>query len=369
MKRFINFGSIEQFRTVIKNISRMAQYRGQDTEGNAIMDRSAKLPTLVAIASEKIHGTNASVCFSNVDGFWVQSKNNIITVEEDNAECALFAEKNQEHWMKIIGSLADAYEIDLDENIISLYFEWSGGNIQKQSAVAGLDKRAIIFQHFKVSPLESRLDEQGEEESARWLETRVNEAWVDDVDRNIWNIMNFDTWKFEIDFEQALMSQDKFIKLVEETIEPNSPMGKAMGKEGNIGEGIVVTFTFSNTIHRFKVKGEKHSRGHGRVKKLNPTDEVFEQKKIDFVNNTACQEFRLEQAWQSVFGIGNEIQEPTVKATGDFLRAVVADVMKEESDLMAEAGLEPKDVNGMISRVARAWFMLALDVEAGIKSP
>ena len=40
--------------------------------------------------------------------------------------------------------------------------------------------------------------------------------------------------------------------------------------------------------------------------------------------------------------------------------------MKEEILEMHERGLEPKEVNGMISKVARTWFMEELDREVGL---
>jgi hypothetical protein len=50
-----------------------------------------------------------------------------------------------------------------------------------------------------------------------------------------------------------------------------------------------------------------------------------------------------------------------MKFTGDFLRAVINDVIKEELDIMAEKGLEPKEVNKHISAIARKWFMTEMD--------
>ena len=43
------------------------------------------------------------------------------------------------------------------------------------------------------------------------------------------------------------------------------------------------------------------------------------------------------------------------------IRFVVSDVWKEETDVAFERGLEPKEVNGMISKAARQWFMGELD--------
>ena len=55
-----------------------------------------------------------------------------------------------------------------------------------------------------------------------------------------------------------------------------------------------------------------------------------------------------------------------IKGTGDFLRWVVNDIISEESDTMAENGLEPKEGNKKIRDASRAWFMKYLDSDAGI---
>jgi len=56
MKKFSKFPEIEQFRSAIHNIKHQAQYKGQDDDGNTIMDRNAKLPTIIAFGTEKLHG-------------------------------------------------------------------------------------------------------------------------------------------------------------------------------------------------------------------------------------------------------------------------------------------------------------------------
>jgi len=35
---------------------------------------------------------------------------------------------------------------------------------------------------------------------------------------------------------------------------------------------------------------------------------------------------------------------------------VINDIIKEESDIIAEAGLEPKDINSKVSEVAKQYF-------------
>ncbi len=353
MKRHINFGSIEQFRNIVKNVRSSSQYIGFDeVENKPIFDDTIKFPIITAIGTEKIHGTNAAVCFNSVDGFWVQSRENIITVEKDNAGCALAVESKKEQWMDIIHELAKEYNIDMFNNIISIYFEWAGGNIQKNSALSGLNKKAIIFKHFKVSNFNDSI------ERSTWYETKINGIWIEDIENEIYNIHNFDTYEIEIDFSRPDISQNKMIELINE-IEENSPVGKSFGIENNIGEGIVFTFLFKDELYRFKVKGEKHSTS--KVKTLKLVDSEKEQTKIDFANY-ATPSWRLEQAYQNVFDTING-GKGDIKKTGDFLRAVHFDIIKEENDILIEKGLEPKEVNGLISNIARAWLIEQLNNE------
>jgi len=204
MKRFISFGEIGQFRNCIKDITHAVRYKGEDDNGESVYDPTIKLPLIKAVGSEKIHGTNASVCYSNPDGFWVQSKKSIITPEKDNAGCAFTAEKNKNEWMPIIQKLAKCYNIDLNKNIVTMFFEWARGVIQKNSACSDMDKRAVIFRHFKVSPFD-------EGQPAVWLPTLLSTTWVDHKPSNIFNIMNYKTWEIVIDFENPLLSVNKMV--------------------------------------------------------------------------------------------------------------------------------------------------------------
>jgi len=237
-QRFISFGSIEQMPTVIKNVKRQAQFIGVDENGDAIYDSSKKAKPVTVTMSEKIHGTNAAVCYNNRTGFYVQSRKNIITPEKDNAGCAFAQTQNKEVWIDIIENLSARHDIDLDKYIISIFFEWAGGSIQKNACVSGLDKSAFIFQHFKVSPLIPLADSDGQMEPAKWFETSdfvddegdftVLKIWVEHPESNIYNVMNFPTWEVELDFERPDLARNKIIELVEKTIEPNSPLGCAL---------------------------------------------------------------------------------------------------------------------------------------------
>ena len=376
MKRMINMGSIEQFRTIVKNVQRTAQFVSYNEETKEVItNKEAKMPVITVIGTEKIHGTNAAVCYSNPDGFWVQSRKNIITPEKDNAGCAFQAMANKEQWMGIINALAKEYNIDLNENIISVYFEWSGGNIQKNSALTGLDKKAIIFQYFKVSPINPQTSNNGGEVGSVWKETKTNiyrkeigEIWECATHYNIYNIMNFPHISLDIDFDRPDIAQNKMIELAEE-IQYNSPVGNAFGIEKNIGEGYVFSgLDTKGNLIRWKVKTEAHSKGTGKVKTLKPVDEELENKKRKFVNEYAATEGRMDQMYTEIVHskYNGEASLMTMKDMGDYLSLIHRDVIKEEMDRMSEMGLEPKMVNSLISKVAREYFRDRLDTEVGI---
>ena len=346
MERFINFGSIEGFDSVIRNVRHAAQYAGLDENGDPVYNRDVKMPVIKAFGTEKIHGTNAAVCYNNIDGMWVQKRKSICTPLDDNAGCAFAANRDKDGWIEVIFRLQKIYNINLDTHNITVFYEWCGGNIQKKSALSGVEKKAIIFQHFKVSPIDNDAEELNV-----WYDTMG--ICPDDVKYGIYNISRFPTYEIEIDFNKPLLSQNEMIRLVKEVVEPASPVGKMFGQESNIGEGIVFVFMLGNTLQRFKVKGEEHA--NSKVKTLKPVDDVKEQAKIDFATYAASA-IRLEQAWQEVFGIENEKQEPSKKFMADFLRAVHTDVIKEEMHVLTEKGLEPKEVNSAISAIARRWF-------------
>lgn len=347
-KRLIKFPSIEQFRSVIRDVEHTAQYIGQDPETDEpIYNRGAKLPTITVGATEKLHGTNMAVCFSVQDGFWVQSRENIITTESDNAGCAFNAMQNKEAWIAIIYALATEHSINLNTHIISVYAEWCGGNIQSKSAASGLEKMTVIFRHFKVSPVENT-----EDEDAVWFETKAKDQWVEFTEKRIFNINKFPTYEFVIDFNQPMFSQNALVDLVENTIEPNSPFGRQFGIDGNIGEGIVCTFMLNGSLKQFKVKGSKHSAS--KVKTLKPVDNEKMQQ-IQDLAQSVTPAWRLEQ----MFALANDTangSSPVIQNMGMFLKLLNQDILKEESDVIAEAGFEPKEVFPVVAKIAKQWY-------------
>jgi len=343
MKRFIDFGKIPQFRGVIKDIKKTYRYNGVDED-----NKPAQMPTLEVQCYEKIHGTNGQVLFNNTDGIWCQSRKNILNLENNNAGFFLFVDSKEEVFTSIIQKLANDHNIDLNKFGIALAGEWAGGNIQKKSCVSGLDKMFIIFKYAKVF-----LIEDDDDFSSYWIDTKG----YDSTEDRIHNVATFGYETLSIDFDRPDIAQAKMIEMVE-YIENNSKIGKFFGKNDNIGEGYVCFLKDKNgVILRFKIKGEKHSQGTGRITKLSEVDIELENTKRKFVNEYACTPNRLDQMWTEMFGSNNEKLEPSIQQTGNVLRWLVNDVWSEETDIAIEMGLEPKSVNSLISKVGREYFI------------
>jgi hypothetical protein len=345
MSKFVKFPSIEQFRNVIRNVKEKTQFVKVDEDGNAVFDRNKELPILQYEGTVKLHGTNASVCGNKEGSIWVQSRNNIITIENDNAGFAFFVEKHKDYFEEMIDSLLNTFS---NAESIAIFGEFCGEGIQKGIALSKLPKMFVIF-GIKIIHFEDQ------KYLNKWLDSNyvhnIMEK-LDTTDINIYSIKQFETYKVDIDFNKPELIQNKLIELTE-LVETECPVGKAFGESG-IGEGIVwkpVDENYNNSGFWFKVKGEKHSVS--KVKKLASVDIEKVNSINEFVEKVVT-ENRLNQGLDYLKEQNLEID---IKNTGTFLKWLTSDVFKEEMDTLIGSGLEPKNVGGAISTKARKWFM------------
>src|SRR3989304_5339173 len=145
--KHISYPEIGQFRTIITNINRMVNFTGLDDKGEAIYDPSIPKPTLKFKGSVKLHGTNAGVSYNSQDGIWVQSRENIITPQQDNAGFAFFVESRKEVFLDMMRTVQMNNKIFIeDESLtISIFGEWAGKGIQKGMGITNLEKSFFIF--------------------------------------------------------------------------------------------------------------------------------------------------------------------------------------------------------------------------------
>lgn len=355
MKKHISFPSIEQFKNIVADINRTYNFVGLDENGVAIYDTSKQKPVLTFKGTVKLHGTNFGVCFNGIEGMWVQSRENIITPEKDNAGSAFFVHANRGAFQNLFYKIMLDKKIDINKNTISIYGEWAGSGIQKSVAISNIEKSLFIF-GVKITPHPS---DENDKPVAYWIDSsdlRCPEA-------KIYNIEDYETYTIEIDFNNPQLAQNKIIEMTLR-VEEECPVGKAFGHQG-IGEGIVFShMTPEGRVYRFKSKGEKHSKG-SKVTTLKPVDDAKLNKIIEVVNKVTP-DWRLEQMLDKTFDImnGGSID---IKKIGDFIRNVIQDIIKEESDTINEAGLTPKDINSKVSERCRNYFFMKQNEEVGLK--
>jgi len=219
-----------------------------------------------------------------------------------------------------------------------LYGEWCGKGIQKGVAISELDKMFVLF-GLKVYDIESDI--------STWI--ALPEIYF--KEHRIFNINSFKTFSIDIDFSRPEFYQNTLVELTEQ-VENECPVAKHFGVSG-IGEGIVWSINHPKYGNiRFKTKGEKHSAS--KVTKIASVD-MEQIENIDKFVEYAVTESRLNQGIEYVFTQKGE--QLDIKKLGDFLRWVMNDTIKEESDTLAANNLEPKDIGKKVSDKARKWFM------------
>ena len=342
MKKMIKFPSIEQFRSVVSTVNRNFNFVGMDENGEAIYDPSLPKPVLKFKGTVKLHGTNAGVSYNAKEALWAQSRENIITPEKDNAGFAFFAHSHETEFLRMFFDVAAKEDIDLHKNTISIYGEWVGKGIQKGVGISEIPKSFFIF-GVKITP-HTETEEELKANPAYW----VDSSYIKNEDAKIYNIEDFQTYEIDIDFNMPQLIQNELSDLTI-AVEEQCPVAKHFGAVG-IGEGIVWSCEFKGVVHRFKVKGEKHSSS--KVKTLAAVDVEKLNSITDFIDY-AVTESRFNQALENTYPNNEPID---VKKMGDLIRWVVNDIIKEESDTLAKNGLEPKDVNKYVSTKVREMF-------------
>lgn len=335
--KHISYPKIQQFRNIISNINREITFIGLDENGEAVYDPSILKPTLTFKGTVKLHGTNAGVCYNEKDGFWVQSRQNIITPEHDNAGFAFFAENNKSIFLEMFKSIKDYYTLDNLNNTISIYGEWAGKGIQKGVGISEIDKSFFIF-GVKISNLND------ENFKAYWIPSTGLSSPV----AKIYNVEDFKTFSIDVDFNMPQISQNKFAEITEE-VERECPIAKALGVDNGIGEGVVWKVEYKGSNHMFKVKGDKHSVT--KVKKLANVD-VEKLNSIQEFVTYSMTENRFNQGLENIFPDNNI----DIKKLGDLIRWVINDIISEEMDTMFKNKLQPSDVNKYISQAVKEMF-------------
>lgn len=356
-KKHISFPSIEKFSTVVANVNRRHNFVGLDENGEPIYDPSKPKPVIKFKGSVKLHGTNAGICYTQNEGVWYQSRENIITPQSDNAGFAFFAESKKSVFDEMFAQVIDKTNVDPTLNTISIYGEWCGGNIQKGVGITNLPKSFFIF-GVKITP--HNVEKLEKAPSAYW----VDYSYLRNPENLIYNINDYETFEIDIDFNAPQLVQNQIIDWTI-AVENECPVAKAFGFPNTIGEGIVFSYTTEDGERlSFKSKGEKHA-AKSKVHTLKPVDNEKINKCIE-VANKVTPEWRLDQMLEKQFNFING-GTMDVKQLGSYLKLVIDDVIKEDMDVLVEAGVEPKDIGKYVSDIAKKYFFARQNQEVGLK--
>lgn len=324
MKKFTEIG---QFRQVVSGVRSHHDYKGRDENGDVIYMHDTPYPVIRFRGTVKNHGTNAGIA-KYADGHYeFQSRENKLSLNADNAGFM----NNLSH--KPYERLFDGIEFT-DHCVI--YGEWCGKGIQSKVAITELDKMFIIFA--------VRIDDV--------YQDMKNYQHLKMEEHRIYNILQFPHYYIDIDFNYPELSQNKIVEMTL-AVEDECPVGKYFGISG-IGEGIVFEgFDSEGNRYIFKSKGVKHA-GTSKVKTMRVVDDEKINKLIALADQVTPV-WRLNQMLVESCNLNNGgcIDRQYLST---YIKMVVDDVIKEESDVLAEAEVTIKDLGRYISTTARNYF-------------
>ena len=328
MNKFIKFPSIERFKSVYQAVKSRSEFVSK-VDDDVVFDESRPKPVMRFFSTVKIHGTNAAVSLDKSGNMYSQSRSRILSIEQDNVGFCLWS--SQPERQQLFKSIMSTYLEDND--MVVIFGEFAGGNIQKGIALNQTEKH---FYPFNIATVK--------DDVVTYLPMEYL-AELTKPELQVIAITEFPVHSFSIDFNNP--DTDAIQTLCDDT-EHQCPVGTYHGVEG-IGEGIVLHS--EDYEYRFKVKGEKHKQTSKRQLALSVDDEQFEDMQ-DFINQTIS-ESRLNQGIDYLREQNLPINE---KSTGAYIKWVWEDLLKEESDNIVAKQYNVKTLRKFVSKKSVSFF-------------
>jgi hypothetical protein len=348
---FYRYPSIEAFPKAMKHITKVAKGR----------------PFVEYVGYPKIHGTNGAIvyCPSKSEVPYAQSRNRVITSDDDHADFATYVDSHKEFYANLIEKMnacvvhysnrerVDNNNLEFDTTV--LYGEWCGQGIQKDVAVAHLSRRFIVFD---VCFIRNTLDGKT---IKTWL--TPGDACNHRLDNLLcapehllWNIFMFPTYYVSVDVDDPMKSFREDIEPIVKSVVNRCPVGCYFGVEG-LGEGIVWT-TSEPPYHRMKTKADTwhlYCVQNDPTLKGTTTSTTPAERMKSFLDTVVTTE-RLEQGIDEVIYEHN--RSVTKKHINAFTKWIIEDVEKEHKDLCEDTfQLSFKRCKKNISKRARQWYI------------
>lgn len=337
----IKYPSTSQFRQVVRSMNEVLTYDGYDEEKKEIKRKTPESFVVPYVGTVKIHGTNGSIVFHSATEVVFQSKERVLSLEQDNNGFMSFmVRKDVSNLLEQVQYLCQVQNLPF-EYPVEIAGEWAGRGIQKGVAVSDVEP---FFSVFRIAV------GKDEKSGLNWLPPTTIFG-IGLPEQRIYNILDFGYWNLDIPFNEPETVQNELVDLTN-MIEEKCPAGLFFGVEG-VGEGVVWSpmdvELAKNSGLWFKVKGDKHSVS--KVKTLAEVDPVRLKNIQEFVQY-AVTDNRMEQGVQEVGLDQTKI--------GQFLSWVSRDINKEEGDVLEANSLTMKDVAKFISNKARGFYMKKL---------
>ena len=293
-----------------------------------------ELPTLTFVGSEKLHGENMAICYSDNE-LWVQGRNQIRTILGDQNGMAKFVEERKEAILNMTMSFALAHDINTTTHTIVFDCEWAGGNIQRgNAACSGIDKSVYLFDYVRVVCNLSN----------DTLYVPLGNYSL--VEQNIYSMKSFTEYMIPLNFN-APKECEELLQCLAESVEANSPIAKFFDKEDNVGEGIYLYATYNGELLRVKAKGEKHG-GKPKVPR-EPKKALTDEETIRL---TALAN-EITPVWRITQGI-TETGAKEMKHLGALIGWVIQDIKKEEPE---EITSELKSLSRFVSGIVKDYYI------------
>ena len=323
------YTSIESFQHLVRTVRTM----------NARDSRYIK--PISFMGTVKLHGSNAGVRVSQEDTVAPQSRIRVLSLDSDNYGWAAFVESRKAIFVEIARSFcSEGFDV-------TVYGEWIGPGIQKSVAINQLpEKQFVIF---------GAVVHDGSEDPGYCHEEGIL-ASKDYSEHHIHFIGEVPTYELSaVDFLDEASLQTALDRAEELTkqVEAKCPWAAKFGIEG-LGEGIVwkpVGDYAGDSALYFKTKGEKHKVV--KDPRAKPSIDPLVSSSIAAFVEFAVTENRLEQ------GIG-ALKEAKIsiepRSTGEYIKWVNKDVLKECSVELSDSQLDWKQVARGVTAKAREFW-------------
>lgn len=303
-------------------------------------------------AKVKLHGTNAAVQRLADGTLECQSRERIITPEDDNAGFARWVMSQKEAWEKVLtpGTV--------------VFGEWAGPGINKGMALNQIPNRifAVFAVLYPTSEGQKLITEPWQIEGLIIDTPQLGGG----VPAHVlpWYGLGFEV---TVDWDQTPEELAPVLEKINDhvhAVEACDPWVKAtFGIEG-LGEGLVFypqgqPTRDDITLRMFKAKGEKHQTV--ATKAPAQADPEVAKNLADFAVLVLA-EGRLEQGAQAIKPEGAP-HTYDMKLMGEFLKWTAKDVLKECQTELAASGLNEKAAMKAVSERARKWYMAKVNAE------